>query len=94
MANIFILKSFKNAFFLVKTLLIIDYHTFLLSYNHTLNPKKSVSSVAMAVFDHLHFVVPIEKHTLWKSKFPSIEKQYMTFYLLAAKYVWRSNRLQ
>ena len=54
------LNHLKMLNFLVKTFLIIDYHTFLLSYNHTLNKKMGIS-VAMAVFDHLHFVVPIEK---------------------------------
>ena len=36
------LNHLKMLNFLVKTFLIIDYHTFLLSYNHTLNPKKWV----------------------------------------------------
>ena len=49
-------------------------------------------SVAMALFDHLHFVVPRERTCFKEINFPNIEKQYMTFYFMADKYVYRSNK--
>ncbi len=57
------------------------------------NMAMIIAAVAMGVFDHLHFVVSIEKTCLRNSKFPSIEKQYMNYYLLAVKYVCRSNKM-
>ena len=71
------LKMLK--FILVKTLLIIDCYTFVLSYNHILNPKIWEFQLLWQYLINYILQSPQKKHALRKNKFPSIEKQHMTF---------------